>query len=67
VAWCSALFVMRAFELGATPGDQDSLGQVQAGLTATLWATALPAGLLGGWASYMRLKRFTHTGLQSFR
>jgi hypothetical protein len=67
VAWCCVLFVVRAFELGATPGDPASLEEVEGALTTTMWATFVPAGLLGGWASYMRLKRFNETGLRGFR
>lgn len=67
MAWCSVIFVVRAFELGAVPGDQGSLDTQEAALTDTMWATCLPAGLLGAFVSYTRLKRFTDKGLQRFR
>jgi hypothetical protein len=59
--------VIRAFELGADPDDQDSLDGQKAALTYAMWATFVPMGLLGAWVSHLRLSRFMNHGLQCFR
>jgi hypothetical protein len=67
VAWCSVLFLLAAFQLGADPDDQDSLDGQKAALTYAMWATFVPMGLLGAWVSHLRLKFFTGKSLQKFK
>jgi hypothetical protein len=67
VAWCSVLFVLAAFQLGANPDDQDSLDGQKAALTYAMWATFVPMGLLGAWVSHLRLKFFTGKSLRRFK
>jgi hypothetical protein len=59
--------VLRAFELGAKPDDQDSLDGQRTALTYAMWATFVPMGLLGAWVSHLRLKFFTGKSLQQFK
>lgn len=67
IFYVSIFLPIMAFKLGADPSDPAQLLQLQTNCTISMWAGLLPAAMLGGLASYFRLRFFLVTVVDRFR